>query len=268
MPAKTKARCLMRGNSQRLVVLQDRDRKLLSELALMRVIDRELAKAVAGFDSTTRANARLLALTQAGYLKRSFVGTVVGGRKAVYRLSPKGLAIGSASSASRSNTAKSSYSELFLEHQLQVNQVYALVKHKPIPITGCRFHRWTSFNRILSKACPVIPDGYFELNHNSVVKPLFLEVDMGSEALRIWQKKIEGYLRFAVSGEFQRLFSQQQFKVLVAANSERRAESIRKVAAKFTDKIFRFTSFETIKGEGFWSAIWQRPVGDQKEPLL
>src|SRR5207244_3973167 len=123
-------------------------------------------------------------------------------------------------------------------------QVYIEVKHKPIPVADCRFHRWISFSRYLSKASPIIPDGYFELQQGSVIKPLFLEVDMGTEALRIWQKKIEGYLRFAVSGEFGKLFGPAQFKVIIVAPSQRRTEGIRKVAAKFTDKIFRFTSFE------------------------
>lgn len=258
----------MSGSRQKVVVLQPRDRRLLAELAVMRVIDREQAKTIAGFNSTTRANTRLLVLTQTGYLKRSFVGTISSGRKAVYRLSTKGIAVVSAESDSPNTTGKSSYSELFLEHQMQVNQVYLWIKHKPIPLANCRLHRWISFTRFLSKASPIIPDGYFELQHGSVIKPLFLEVDMGTEALRIWQKKIDGYLRFAVSGEFNKLFGLAQFKVLVIAHSERRAESIRKVAAKFTDKIFRFTSFQTIKSEGFWSAIWRKPAGDQKEFLL
>lgn len=258
----------MHGNRPKLVVLQERDRRLFGELTVMRVIDRELAKAVAGFNSTTRANARLLSLTQAGYLKRSFVGTIAGGRKAVYRLSSKGISIGSAESSGRLSAVKSSYSELFLEHQLQVNRVYVSIKHKPIPVTNCRFHRWLSFNRRLSKASPVVPDGYFELRHESATKALFLEVDMGTEALRVWQKKVEAYLRLAVSGEFNKLFGLAQFKVLVIANSERRAESIRRVAAKQTDKIFRFASFEIINREGFWSVVWNKPVGDQKEHLL
>lgn len=42
----------MTGNKQGLV-LQPRDRSLLEELAIMRVIDREQAKTVAGFGSTT-----------------------------------------------------------------------------------------------------------------------------------------------------------------------------------------------------------------------
>jgi hypothetical protein len=269
MPARAKARCSMRGNSQKLLVLQDRDRKLLAELAVMRVIDRELAKVVAGFGSTTRANTRLLALTEAGYLKRKFVGTIFGGRKAVYGLSRKGLAIGSAANpAGPDNARKISYSELFLEHQLRVNQVYVWVKHEPIPLANCRFHRWISFTGRLSKTSPIIPDGYFEIQHESQVKALFLEVDLGTEALRIWRKKIEGYLKFAVAGEFSKLSDLTQFKVMVIASSERRVESIRQVAAKFTDKVFRFASFETINREGFWSAIWQKPVAGQKESLL
>ena len=258
----------MRGNSQKLVVLQQRDRKLLAELSVMRVIDRDLAKTIAGFGSTTRANTRLLALTQAGYLKRHFVGTIYGGRKAVYWLSKKAAIQNAASDAGTRNLGKSWYSELFLEHQLSVNQVYVWVKHLPIPLINCRFQRWIHFNQFLSKVSPIIPDGYFELQHDAAIKPLFLEIDMGTEALRVWKKKIESYLRFAVAGEFSKQFGPTQFRVIVIASSERRAGNIRKVAAKFTDKIFRFTSFETINREGFWSAIWQKPVGDDRESLL
>ena len=269
MPPGLKARCSMSGNSWKVVVLTARDRKLLAELTVMRVIDRELAKAAAPFGSTTRANARLLALTQAGYLRRSFVGTITGGRKAVYRLSNKGIAVGSAESGRGPNRPpKSSYSEPFLDHQVRINEVYVSVKHKPIPLADCRFHRWLSFDLPLSKASPIIPDGYFELQYESAIKPLFLEVDMGTEARRIWQKKIEGYLNLAVAGDFSKLFGRLQFKVIVLANSERRVQSIRKVAAKFTDKVFRFASFESINREGFWSAVWQKPLGDQKESLL
>ena len=254
----------MHGIKTGIVLLQPRDRRLLSELQVMRVVDRELAKIVCGFRSTTRANTRLLALTEAGYLKRSFIGTIAGGRKSVYRLSRKGLA----SSQSQGSTGKNSYSELFLEHQLQINQVYVSVKYRPIPIESCQFHRWIAFNRVLSKASPIIPDGYFELTHNSQIKSLFLEVDLGTEALRVWQKKIESYLRLATSGEFKSLFGGERFKVAIVANSGRRVDSIRKVAAQSTDKIFRFTSLENTKTAGFWSPIWNKPTGERPEALL
>ena len=54
----------MTGTKRPGFVLQDRDRHLLSELAVMRIADREAAKVVAGFTSTTRANTRLLAYPQ------------------------------------------------------------------------------------------------------------------------------------------------------------------------------------------------------------
>ena len=56
----------MTGNNGRGMIVQDRDRHLLREFAVMRVIDREQAKRVAGFGSTTRANCRLLAMSRAG----------------------------------------------------------------------------------------------------------------------------------------------------------------------------------------------------------
>ena len=56
----------MTGNKG--IVLQARDHRLLAELGVLRILDRETAKIVAGFQSTTRANARLLSLTRAGLL--------------------------------------------------------------------------------------------------------------------------------------------------------------------------------------------------------
>src|SRR5262249_2127617 len=133
----------MSGSKQKLVVLTDRDRRLLSELSVMRFIDRDLAKVVAGFNSTTRANAGLLLLTEAGYLARTFIGSISGGRKAIYRLSNKSLTSGA---------TKNSRSELFIQHQLAVNQIYVPIKHETIPVVASEFHRWLSFNQPLSKS--------------------------------------------------------------------------------------------------------------------
>src|SRR5689334_8480583 len=72
----------MAGNNRTGIVLQPRDLRLLEALESMRVIDREQAKVVAGFRSTTRANVRLLALTKAGFLRRALLGS----NQAVYWL--------------------------------------------------------------------------------------------------------------------------------------------------------------------------------------
>jgi hypothetical protein len=93
-------------------------------------------------------------------------------------------------------------------------------------------------------------------------------VDLGTEALRIWKQKIANYLQLALSANFSRLFGQQQFRVLVVAQSERRLQSIRDTVAETTDKIFWFSTFGIIERKGFWASVWLRPVGDQRHPLL
>ena len=100
------------------------------------------------------------------------------------------------------------------------------------------------------------------------MRAAFLEVDLGTEALSVWKQKTAYYLQLAVSGEFSKRFRQPQFRVLVVAISERRLGNIRAVVAKSTDKIFWFTTLDSINREGIWSPIWLRLSGDQRHSLL
>jgi hypothetical protein len=238
---------------QRVVVLQDRDRHLLEELAVMRIIDRDQAKVVAGFHSTRRVNDRLLALTRAGLLKRISLGS---SEQTAYALAGTSL--------QPTNTIPA---VLFVRHQLTINAMYLTAKYRALPM-GTRLLRWMRFDQPLSKTLPLIPDGYFEIESNGTVRSMFLEVDLGTEALPVWQKKAQLYLHLALSGEFTKIFAQPQFRVLVVANTERRMQNIRATVAKSTDKIFWFAPQETIQREGLWSPVWLRPLGDQRQSLL
>jgi Replication-relaxation len=244
----------MAGNRP-AVVLQERDRRLLAELGEMRVIDREQASVVAGFQSVTRANARLLALTKAGLLRRMFTGR----NKAVYLIP-------------RTREQKPGHEEstgvLFVEHQLGINSIYLIIKYRPVPVQGANLQRWLSFSECVSKSIPLIPDGYFEFSLKGAIWPMFLEVDLGTERLSVWQKKIQVYLQLAISGEFDRIFMQKTFRTLIVVNTERRLCDIRSVIARSTDKIFWLTTFERIHNSGFWMPIWLRPTGDNLQPLL
>jgi hypothetical protein len=72
----------MAGNSRISLVLQERDLRLLESLEVMRVINREQAKVIAGFHSTRRANDRLLTLARLSQTWTSF-SHVVGRRSGV-----------------------------------------------------------------------------------------------------------------------------------------------------------------------------------------
>jgi hypothetical protein len=250
------------------VILQARDRRLLAELATMRIIDRELTKVAAGFGSTTRANTRLLKLTRAGLLHRFFAGTIAGGRKAIYTLSKKGgiLAGTEYRRISRSH-GKTLVGDLYVDHQMHINGIYSAVKFHPLPV-GVRFIGWRAMHEPLTQNSRLIPDGYFELATSSGIRPMFLEVDLGHQAMKVWQQKTRNYLQLALSGDFARLFQQSQFRVLVITTSPRRLAKIRSVIAKQTDKVFWLSDFQTINRAGFWSTCWLRPSGDQPLPLI
>ena len=258
----------MAGIRRRGLVLTPRDRHLLRELGTLRLIDREQAKVVAGFGSTTRANTRLLALTRAGFLRQFFFGTIAGGRKALYTLSSKGaVLVDSPTGGIQRGQGTTLAGDLFVEHQLCLNEIHLTLRYRKRP-ADVHVLGWRSFQKRLSPASPLVPDGYCEWETQNGIRCAFVEVDLGTEGLRIWKQKTANYLRLALSGEFTRLFRQAQFRVLVVTRSERRLQSIREMVAKSTDKIFWFSTFEIIERDGLWSPVWLRPTGDQRHSLL
>jgi hypothetical protein len=255
----------MRGNNRHGIVIQERDRTLLKGLATFHVVDREQAKIVAGFGSTTRANTRLLALTKAGLLRRFFLGATGSSRKAVYALSMKGAAlVGVALRGPRRPRNESLVADFFVLHQLAINNVHCELKR---PLPDVSLTRWLSFHEPLAQNLRLIPDGYCELKTPTGTIAAFLEVDLGHERLVVWAGKIKRYIQFALSGEYERNFGQHQFRVLVIANSERRLLSIRKLVRAATQKIFWFATLESVHHKGIFAPIWLRPESDEEQSL-
>lgn len=224
------------------VVPQARDRRLLSALRTLRAVDRTQAGALLGIGSVRRANARLLALTRAGYLRRSFLGAEGFGRRALYRL-PGTRAPKSAG------------------HQLLINRVY-LRLHADGSLL-----RWETPTRPVADGIPLVPDAYAEVSQGGQAHALFFEVDRGTESGRVWQGKAHNYLSFALSGEFPRRFGHARFRVAVLTTTPRRVANIRRAVAPVTDRLFWFSTFDILNGEPLSAACWLRPTGAGKVPL-
>jgi Replication-relaxation len=259
----------MNSISQSGLIIQDRDRHLFRELAVMRAMDSEQAQIVGGFGSRSRANRRLRALTHAGLLRRFFLGTASAGRKAVYSLSEKGaFAVDVPYRGLRRRRDGIIATDYFVAHQLAVNAIHCNLKYRTIPVEDVSFHRWLPFFRPLADNLPLIPDGYLELMTPQEVVGHFLEVDLGNESGAVWRIKTENYLKLAVSGYAENLIGQSRFRVLVLANSERRMRSIRAVVAKTVEKIFWFSTLKAAEGDGFFAPVWLRPRGDNWGALI
>jgi hypothetical protein len=256
----------MTGNSKRGgLVVQPRDTTLLEELAVMRVVDREQAKIVAGFGSTTRANTRLLALTRAGLLRRFFLGS----RKSLYALSEKGAQLAEVPlRGPRRKADETLVADFFIEHQLALNGIYCALKYGVIRVPGVSFRRWVAFHEPITKNVRLIPDGYVEFATPRDALAAFLEIDLGHERGPVWKEKPRNYLQLAVSGEFERRFGANRFRVLVLANSLRRMHSLRKTVGAITQKIFWFATLEAVHRQGFFAPVWYRAASETPTQLL
>lgn len=251
------------------MVFQERDRHLLAELGAMRIIDREQARIVAPFGSVTRANARLLALVQAGLLRRFFIGTAAGGKKALYALSPSGARlVGATSMGPRRSRDEVVVADFFVAHQLFVNEIYSEFKYGVGLPPDMQFRRWLAFASSLDEAVPLVPDGYVECRRFLSSFAAFLEADLGHERHAIWLAKVRNYLKYAASGRFEERFGAKRFLVLVVTDTPGRMESLRGATAKLTDKIFRFTTIEAIRRERVWAPIWRKPQGAEAVSLI
>lgn len=250
-------------------IVSSRDLALLRTLVITRVLDGEQVRKIGGFTSVRRTNRRLLKLVRAGLLKRWFVGTATGGQRALYGLSPQAANVIGETTQGLIPWKQDALitSSQFLAHQQAVNAVFIQAQCQPPP-SGLAVRQWMRPKLPLSQSVPLIPDGYFEIVHAGAVHPVFLEVDLGTESSRVWRRKVDLYLKLAISGEFERLFHEKRFRTVVVLPSLRRLESIRTVIAKRTEKLFWLSTLDEVEREGLWSPIWLRPVGDGKVRIL
>jgi hypothetical protein len=253
----------MIGNKR--VIIQPRDIHILQKVALLRAIDRGHATAIGKFKSVTRVNATLNRLVRAKLLNRFFLGVGPGTQKAIYTVTPRGAAVAQVPYRRFRKRSSLLYSgDLFLEHQLLLSTIYVCLQYSGGP---ARVQNWQTFSEPIAGSA-VIPDAYFELANGESIRPVFLEVDKSTESKKIWKKKTTGYLSLALSGAFQKRFGHSQFRVLVVTTTESQLKRIQRTVVAQTSKVFWLTTFSEIKRAGLFSAIWLRPEGQEKLPLM
>jgi hypothetical protein len=256
----------MTGHSR--VIVTPRDLHLFRESTTAKLVDRDMVRSIAGIRSINSANERLVALHRAGLLRRYFIGTEAGGRKALYTLSPKSAALIGHKSFWKFQRPENQVlvGDAFVAHQSAVNWVWIAAKYKTTP--DMEFLRWLSFDSPISAGIPLGPDGYAEFKKDGAVYPVFFEIDLGTETSRVWQRKVALYLKLAGSGEFQEIFKQPRFRVAVVTVSDLRLRNLRKLVAKSTTRIFFFLNLDTITEQGLNVPLWLRPEGEGRVPLL
>jgi hypothetical protein len=223
---------------------------------MLRLLDRRQIEQIAGFHSVSRANVRLARLRNAGLITRYFTATATGSRRSVYGLTKRGaveVQLPHVPFKWKPETVLLGNS--FAAHQLALSDIY-------IGATSGLDVRWRTFSVPPVPSIPIIPDTQIE----TLAQSFFVEMDLGTEPLPIWTRKVTQYLKLASSGAFREIVAHPQFSVLVVTDAEERMHLLRRHIAKQTQKLFWFQTLSTIQRQGFWSASWLRSEGSALSP--
>ena len=242
-------------NAKHRILLQDRDRIIIALLDTLRVATRQQISSFCGFHSDSRANARLSQLLRAGQIGRDFIGTITGGRLAVYF--PYGR-------RPRSRNGPAGF-EAAITHSLDIGEVYLSLR-RALEGLGWLFS-WDRPKEPLGPA-GVIPDALIRLEASGKRWTFLLEVDRATEGAGIWKAKIAKYLALARYPELRDLLGDERFGVLVVVPSDKRLAQLRALISGQTRKIFWISTTQAINRGGFLASVWLRPEGERRLPLL
>ena len=98
---------------------------------------------------------------------------------------------------------------------------------------------------------------------------VFVEVDLGTESLRVVERKFQNYIKFEESGGYRSAFPGCDFRILFITTTEERIESLQRITT--SDDIW-FATMEEFFNEPLnhqhWFALlgfYALPIAGQKE---
>jgi predicted transcriptional regulator len=236
--------------------LTARDRQLLEHVQRFGVLTRDQCIALGLFSSKTRAKERLKRLVDAGYLAARPQPLPAGGPRLVYST------VGGTDAATSNRKRLRAASDLFLSHELGLVDIH-IGFHAQTTIV-----RWLLARELERLNLGVIPDAYTEYEVANLLYCGFIEYDRGTETVGRFERKVRAYIEMARTERFHQVFSRKFFRVLVVTDGVRRLTSLSPATARYTDKIFRFTTLPELLRTGPLSNIWRRPGCTTPEALV
>jgi hypothetical protein len=263
------------------VNLQDRDMALIRALAEdFRVLTRDQIAELFPMGSTSRLNFRLKQLRDAGFLS---VHPVAAGRRVLkhgYYLGPQAQTLFDDAVERRLLASLrvqiGQLSDRSLVHRLLVDSVHirflTASRHYPNYKLLTWVDQYSSWWQSLHEyGVPFQSDGYCEylmLLYFESLFTFFLEVDRGTERGQSIRDKIDRYVAFGDSGDYERQFAAKTYNVLFIASTDRRAQSILKLIEEKTDKYFWVTSWDRFRAAKLFDHYWLRPHQDGFHSLV
>ena len=225
--------------------LTGRDASLVRDLALSHVLARDQIIACGYFTSVTRANTRLRGLAEIGLVRR--IKTPYFGQ-GLYSVGCRAREVLGPRIAGLVSNRKES--PRFLQHALATTDVRIALSRRGSK--GWRFEQqlWTSF-WFAGREHEVRPDGLAIFENGFTV----VEVDMGHVAPSKIRTKLESYNAFLKSGECERHWAVDWFRLFLVTTGQVRAGNLLNLLPDDPQFELRCVPFEAldISPPGAWS---------------
>ncbi len=258
-------------------VLTDRDTAIIAAVADYRLLSRSQIQRLLGFGTVTRVNFRLQKLFHHGYLARHFLLLFKGSSQAIYTLDRLGLPVAAERLGKDVATLwrpKEALSPLFLTHELALNDVrmafelsaraqpdHQLVTWLPAEETKDRFFFGGSWYTLT-------PDALMRYRVGKQLLSAFIEVDRGTMPNRRFQRKVEAYFAYDVSGRYAERYKGQRFRVLVITKTPERLTNLKETTAQVAQRNCWFATLAEIAQHGPLAAVWETVGREGKAQLI
>ena len=226
---------------------------------------------------------RLKKLSDQRFLARLRRPVAVGSSQAVFGLDKRGADIVSTSleigrGKVRWTRDSNRVEWMFMDHTLGISEfkvcLDVALATRPEELIfyqrGDRSHlRRISMTGAKKKYFVVAPDAFFRIQSGRGKHVFFLEVDMGTETLSRFAEKVVAYKRYWKSRQYTEEYGFNNFRVITVCESKRRLFNLRQATGKVGgQRMFLFTTFQTIHESDMLRSIWLSPVSDSPISLL
>lgn len=279
-------------------VLTERDLAILEALGRYRYLRTGQVSRLIFPDSKTvqSARRRLKYLYHAGYIGRiqPMTDSALGHAEMAYFLEPAGAELLDDDSLPRFSR-KGMVKPLFLRHALDVSEFRInleiavgglpdITLHRAVMDFELKSHtenavgrrRYRLFDEVLDpigkRKLVVHPDMLFVLKAETMdgrvfQRLFFVEIDRGTEGLRVIADKLTGYHLYKREGVFRKFGDFSDFRVLLQTNSAKRAKNIHDLTGKFDGAVDAWVVADRLVNEEtiLHGLIWSKPK--EMEPV-
>ena len=243
--------------------LEERDRQVLSETFLSKIVRRDDLLRLGLFGSVPRCNARLLSLNRCGLLARRNDITGCDLRSPLYLCTAKGVRIAADSigfsQAEAIETHRRGLTDLSIRHALKCLDLRLQFVRECLD-SPYRMIRWASellcrhdFFLPNGASISMKPDAMVELTNGDRSCLAFIEVDLGNVSIPRFSDKVGRYITYRDSKAFAEVYQADSFVVLTVTSNESRLMNL----CSTTDRSnFYFSTWKRLSNGIFGPECW------------